>query len=29
MSFHSQFEQFKDKARIVFNDRFMGDQGAK
>lgn len=29
MSFLSQFEAFRDNARIVFNDRFMGDDGAK
>lgn len=28
MSFQSQFEAFKDNVRVVFNDRFMGDQGA-
>ena len=29
MSFYSQFENFRDSVRIVFNDRFMEDQGAK
>lgn len=28
MSLQSQFENFKDNARVVFNDRFIGDQGA-
>jgi myosin heavy subunit len=25
----SQFESFRDSVRVVFNDRFMGDQGAQ
>lgn len=29
MSFQTLFESFRDKARIVINDRFMGDDGAK
>mgnify|MGYP000851053606 FL=1 len=29
MSLLAQFETFKDNARIVFNDKFMGDDGAK
>ena len=29
MSFASQFENFRDSVRIVFNDRFIGDDGAK
>lgn len=29
MSFYSQFENFKDSVRVVFNDRFIGDEGAK
>jgi hypothetical protein len=29
MSFASQFENFRDNVRIVFNDRFIGDDGAK
>ncbi len=29
MSLLSQFENFKDSAKIVFNDRFIGDDGAK
>lgn len=29
MSFLPQFENFKDNVRIVFNDRFMGNDGAR
>jgi Ran GTPase-activating protein (RanGAP) involved in mRNA processing and transport len=29
MSQQSQFDSFKDNARVVFNDRFIGDQGAQ
>ncbi len=29
MSFQSLFEAFRDKTRIVINDRFMGDEGAR
>ncbi len=29
MSFQTLFESFRDKSRIVINDRFMGDNGAK
>ncbi len=29
MSLQAQFENFKDNARVVFNDRFIGDPGAK
>lgn len=29
MSLAAQFENFKDNARVVFNDRFIGDEGAK
>lgn len=29
MSFSSAFEMFKDSARVVLNDRFMGDDGAR
>jgi len=28
MSLLSQFENFKDNAKLVFNDRFIGDEGA-
>lgn len=28
MSFQSQFEVFRNNSRVVFNDRFIGDQGA-
>ena len=29
MSFSSAFDMFKESARVVINDRFMGDEGAK
>ena len=29
MSIASQLEPLKDSLRVVFNDRFIGDQGAK
>ena len=29
MSFQTLFESFRDKARIVINDRFMGDDGSR
>ena len=29
MSFSTAFDMFKESSRIVFNDRFMGDEGAK
>lgn len=29
MSLLSQFENFKDNVKFVFNDKFIGDEGAK
>lgn len=29
MSLASQLDAFRDNARVVFNDRFIGDEGAK
>ena len=29
MSFSTAFDMFRDTSRIVFNDRFMGDDGAR
>lgn len=29
MSLLAQFENFRDSARVVFNDKFMGDEGAR